>query len=191
MFLIQLLCDYFDISLSYSGRRSTTSQYDQENVKSPSVYSSHSTFTPHRSHRRPSSSLLSTQSSRVDSKVIYDETWSSTKRNNPRIAAFLNYIHEEFDNRIKQVPTERKSMRIKNTYQVPTRHSIQERTYPTINETKLCLHIAVNGMSKSLRGQVPLANLDINRGDFGDDAGMFLDNRSFSFVGKLSQGHIV
>ncbi|CAF0732894.1 unnamed protein product [Adineta ricciae] len=173
----------YDYNLSYSVRRPSWSQYDQENVKPLSLYNSHSILTPHRSHRRLSSSSLSTPSSRIDSKVIYDELWSSTKRNNPRIDAFLNYIHGEFDNRTKQVPTERRSMRIKNSHQVPTRHSIQERIYPTINETKLCLHIAVNGMSKSLRGQIPLSNLDINRGDFGDDAGMFVDNRSFSFVG--------
>jgi hypothetical protein len=36
-----------------------------------------------------------------------------------------------------------------------------------------------------MRGQLPLSNLNLTDGDFGDDAGMFVENRDFSFVGKL------
>ncbi|UJR26772.1 hypothetical protein I4U23_008086 [Adineta vaga] len=172
----------YDYTSSYSGRRSSLSQYSQGNVKPRSIYSSHSSFVPNRSHRKLSPSSLSTISSRTESKIIYDETRFSTKSYNPRINTFLEYIYEKFDNKTKQVSNERQSICSK-TYQVPKRPTIPERIYPTINETKLRLNIAVNGMSKSLRGQVPLSNLNINKGDFGDDAGMFVDNRSFCFVG--------
>jgi hypothetical protein len=36
-----------------------------------------------------------------------------------------------------------------------------------------------------MRGQLPLSNLNLINGDFGDDAGMFVDNRDYCFVGKL------
>jgi hypothetical protein len=49
---------------------------------------------------------------------------------------------------------------------------------------KLALRIAVNGASKDMRGQCPASNLSLIDGDFGDDAGMFVDNEDTSFVGK-------
>ena len=44
--------------------------------------------------------------------------------------------------------------------------------------------MAVNGASKSMRGELPLSNLNLSNGDFGGDAGMFMENRDFCFVGK-------
>ncbi len=52
-------------------------------------------------------------------------------------------------------------------------------------KTKLCLRIAVNGASKSMRGELPLSNLNLTNGDFGDDAGMIVENRDYCFVGML------
>ena len=36
-----------------------------------------------------------------------------------------------------------------------------------------------------MRGDFPLSNLNLNKGDFGDDAGMNFENRDYCFVGKL------
>lgn len=46
--------------------------------------------------------------------------------------------------------------------------------------------MAVNGASKFMKGQVPVSNLNLINGDFGDDAGIFMENRDFCFVGKNS-----
>ncbi|CAF0926070.1 unnamed protein product [Didymodactylos carnosus] len=51
------------------------------------------------------------------------------------------------------------------------------------NDKVSCLRIAVNGASKSMRGQLPMGNMNLTNGDFGDDAGMILENRDFCFVG--------
>jgi hypothetical protein len=54
-----------------------------------------------------------------------------------------------------------------------------------MSKNKLCLRVAVNGASKSMRGQLPLSNLNLTNGDFGDDAGMIVDKRDYYFVGKF------
>jgi hypothetical protein len=67
------------------------------------------------------------------------------------------------------------------TYPTSPREIIHERIYPRKN---LILNIAVNGASKSMRGQLPISNFSLDNGDFGDDAGMFVENRDFCIVGK-------
>lgn len=69
-----------------------------------------------------------------------------------------------------------------STYKESNGQIIHERVYP--GTSKLCLRVAVNGASKSMRGQLPLANLNLVNGDYGDDAGMIVDNRDYSFVGE-------
>jgi hypothetical protein len=49
--------------------------------------------------------------------------------------------------------------------------------------------VAVNGASKSMWGQLPLSNLNLSNGDFGDDAGMICENRNFCFIGKLNKAN--
>ena len=36
-----------------------------------------------------------------------------------------------------------------------------------------------------MHGNFPLTNINLNKGDFGDDAGMIVDNRDYCFVGKF------
>jgi len=36
-----------------------------------------------------------------------------------------------------------------------------------------------------MRGELPSSNLNLNNGDFGDDAGVFVENRDFCFIGKF------
>ena len=80
-----------------------------------------------------------------------------------------------------EILSKRKSSRT-STYQESNGQIIHERVYPGTN--KLRLRVAVNGASKSMRGQLPLANLNLVNGDYGDDAGMIVDNRDYSFVGE-------
>ena len=70
------------------------------------------------------------------------------------------------------------------TYQVSNGQIIHERVYPAIKSGKLHLSVAVNGASKAMRGQLPLANLNLTNGDFGDDAGMVIENPDYCFVGQ-------
>ncbi|CAF1190055.1 unnamed protein product [Adineta steineri] len=163
-------------------RRSNYYQYGQENISPPLSRNYQSNFTPDSSPRHSSNSSSSTSSSRTEPKIIYDDTWLTNKQYNPRINAFLDYVHDRFNNKTKQLCTERKSTR-SSIHEISPRSTISETIYPIIKEKKLCLHIAVNGVSKSLRGQIPLSNLNINNGDFGDDAGMFVDTRNSCFVG--------
>jgi len=158
------LCSLPYKSISYS----TFHQYNQENINPQTHHKYHSTFTPNHSRRNSSSNTF-----RIGSKIIYDETCLSNKQYNKRVAAFIDHIDEKFNTKIDQISNEHKSSR-PCTYQVSTGHIIQ-----------LYLHIAVNGASKSMRGQLPLSNLNLNNGDFGDDAGMFIENRDFCFIGKL------
>jgi hypothetical protein len=105
---------------------------------------------------------------RIQPKLIYDETWLSNKQYNARV---------------DKISSKRKASRT-STYQESNGQIIHERVYPgVVMKSKLCLRIAVNGASKSMRGQLPLANLNLINGDFGDDAGMIVDNRDYSFVG--------
>ena len=108
---------------------------------------------------------------RIPPKIIYDETWLSNKQYNSRVAA---------------IPAKHKTPQT-STYQQANGQIIHERIYPAVGKDKLCLSIAVNGASKSMRGQLPLANLNLTNGDFGDDAGMIVDNRDYSFVGEKFQ----
>jgi hypothetical protein len=140
-------------------------------------HKNYSTFTPYHSNRDSSSSSKPFQ---IGSKIIYDETWSSNKQYNARVAAFIDHIHEKFNIKTDEISNEHKSQRA-CTYQVSTVQTNHEQIYPR----KLCLHIAVNGVSKSIQGQLPLLNLNINNGDFGDDAGMFVENGDFCFLGKF------
>lgn len=138
----------------------------------------HSTFTPHHSHRNSSSF-------RKGSTIIYDETWPSNKHYNSRVAAFIDQIDEKFDTETDEISPEYKISRAP-TYQVTTGQVIHERIYPSRLEKELSLRMAVNGASKSMRGQVPISNLNLLSGDFGDDAGVFMENRNFCFVGKFN-----
>ena len=36
-----------------------------------------------------------------------------------------------------------------------------------------------------MRDRIPSSNLNLNDGDFGDDAGLFVENRDFCFAGKF------
>lgn len=115
---------------------------------------------------------------RIQPKLIYDETWLSNKQYNTRVTA-----HPKKD---LETPSKRKSPRT-STYQVSNGQVVHERIYPGNMKNKLCLRVAVNGASKSMRGELPLSNLNLTNGDFGDDAGMFVDNRDYCFVGKYIQ----
>ncbi|CAF1251591.1 unnamed protein product [Rotaria sordida] len=116
---------------------------------------------------------------RIEPTIIYDETWLSNKQYNKRVAAFIDHINTKFTNKNTEISNERKL----STYKVSTGQIIHKGIYPAKIEKHLCLRIAVNGASKSLRGQLPLSNLNLNNGDFGDDAGMIVENRNFCFVG--------
>ncbi|CAF5208822.1 unnamed protein product, partial [Rotaria magnacalcarata] len=50
-------------------------------------------------------------------------------------------------------------------------------------ERNLSLRTAVNGASKSWQGKSPLLNSNLTNGDFGDDAGMVVENKNFCFIG--------
>jgi hypothetical protein len=117
---------------------------------------------------------------RIEPKIICDETWLSNKQYNTRVTAYA-------DNPPKkkvETPVKRKSPPT-STYQVSNGQVVHERIYPAVVKNKLCLRVAVNGASKSMRGQLPLSNLNLTNGDFGDDAGMVVDNRDYCFVGKF------
>jgi len=157
--------------------------YDQENINTKTYPKYHSVFTPHRSYR-DSSSSSSTPPFRLGSKIIYDETWSSNKQYNTRVAAFIDHIDEKFNIKTDEISNKHKSSRT-CSYQISTGQIIHERIYSGRDETKLCLQIAVNGASKSMRGELPSSNLNLNNGDFGDDAGVFVENRDFCFIGKF------
>jgi hypothetical protein len=51
---------------------------------------------------------------------------------------------------------------------------------------RLGLRIAINGASKSIRGNIPLANRNLFHGDFGDDTGIIVKHRDHCFLGKLN-----
>ena len=67
---------------------------------------------------------------------------------------------------------------------VPQKH---RSSSTRMDRRKLRLNIAVNGVSKSMRGYVPISNVNLKRGDFGDDVGLFTENSQFSFVGKSKE----
>lgn len=104
---------------------------------------------------------------RIEPRLIYDETWLSNKQYNGRVSA-----------------SKRKSPRT-STYEVSNGQVVHERIYPAtaVEKKKLCLRVAVNGASKSMRGALPWSNLNLTSGDFGDDAGMIVENREHCFVG--------
>ncbi len=116
---------------------------------------------------------------RIEPKIIYDEIWLSNKQYNTRVTAQADTIPKKN----LESSSKRKSPRT-STYQVSNGQVIHERIYPGIKKQQLSLRIAVNGASKSMRGQLPLSNLNLTNGDFGDDAGMIVDNRDYCFVGK-------
>ena len=106
-------------------------------------------------------------------KLVVDETWLSNKQYNGRVAQ-----SKEF-HRSKLVKTSRTA-----TYQIGTGQLVHERIYTGAKKSKIHLAIAVNGASKSMRGQLPLSNLNLTNGDFGDDAGMIMETRDYCFVGE-------
>jgi hypothetical protein len=116
---------------------------------------------------------------RIEPKIIYDEIWLSNKQYNTRVTAQADTIPKKN----LESSSKRKSPRT-STYQVSNGQVIHERIYPGIKKQQLSLRIAVNGASKSMRGQLPLSNLNLTNGDFGDDAGMIVDNRDYCFIGK-------
>jgi hypothetical protein len=156
-------------------RRPSLFQYGEENTNPRTTQSYFSTFTPKPSHRK--SSLCT----RHRPSVIHDEIWLSNKQYNSRVTTVIDNLHEKAN---RQISDGYKSLR-SCAHQGSTGEIIYERIHPATNKTKLCLHIAVNGASKSMRGAIPLLNSNLNHGDFGDDAGMFIDNRDCCFVGKL------
>jgi hypothetical protein len=121
---------------------------------------------------------------RMQPKIVYDETWLSNKQYNTRVTAHADNKSEKTANKTNEVSSKARSPRT-STYQVSNGKVVHERVYPATVKTKLCLRVAVNGASKSMRGQLPLSNLNLKNGDFGDDAGMFVENRDYCFVGKL------
>ncbi len=136
-----------------------------------------STLTTHYSHRNSPTSSSSTI--QIGSKIIYDETWLSNKSYNPRVAACVDHIYENINAQTEQI-----SKKHRLTHKISKRQIPRERIYSQKIEKTLYLNIAINGASKSLRGQVPVSNLDLQNGDFGDDAGIFTENQDFCFVGK-------
>lgn len=60
---------------------------------------------------------------------------------------------------------------------------IRIREYNPKNQ-EVHLKLAINGVSKSMKEHIPMANLDLLEGDFGDDAGLFVENRDFYLGGK-------
>ena len=115
-------------------------------------------------------------------KIIYDETWVSNKQYNTCVTAHPDNTSEKVPNKTTEISLKSKPRTC--TYQVSNGKVVHERIYPATAKTKLCLRVAVNGASKSMRGELPLSNLNLTNGDFGDDAGMFVDNRDYCFVGK-------
>ncbi|CAF4823043.1 unnamed protein product [Rotaria socialis] len=126
---------------------------------------------------------IKSSSFRIEPKLIYEETWLSNKRYNTRVAANIDNRKTEMTiEKSNQTTPKRKSSRT-CTYQVSNGQVVHERIYAPTIKPKLCLRIAVNGASKSMRGQLPLSNLNLTNGDFGDDAGMIVENRDYCFVG--------
>lgn len=117
---------------------------------------------------------------RIQPQIVYDEIWLSNKQYNTRVTA----VPEKKSPKKFETISKGKSPRT-STYQVSNGRVVHERIYPGISKDKLCLRVAVNGASKSMRGQLPLANLNLTNGDFGDDAGMFVNNRDYCFVGSF------
>ena len=99
--------------------------------------------------------------------------------------ALIDHIHQEFDRDAIQPPHRPRSSRA-CIYQVSTGHPSNERRSSSTKEKTLSVRIAVNGVSKSVSGHLPLSNLDLTRGDFGDDAGMVVENEGISFIGALN-----
>ncbi|CAF1015588.1 unnamed protein product [Adineta ricciae] len=128
-----------------------------------------------QSHRRHPAAFTSF---RNQPKITYDETWLCNKQYNTRVAAQV----EKSVQRKISTTVKRKSPKT-STYQEPNGKIVHERVYPATVNTRFCFRIAVNGASKSMRGELPLSNLNLSNGDFGDDAGMFMENRNFCFVG--------
>jgi len=116
---------------------------------------------------------------RIQPKIVYDEIWLSNKQYNARVSA----IPEKKSSSHKFETISKGKTPRTSTYQVSNGRVVHERIYPGVVKEKLCLRVAVNGASKSMRGQLPLANLNLTNGDFGDDAGMFVNNRDHCFVG--------
>jgi hypothetical protein len=164
-------------STKKSVRHSNSHRYSQENINPQPDYKYCSTFTPNRSSRFSSSSQLKP-------KIIYDDSWFSNKQYNDRVTLCVDHLYEKFNNKTEEIPDKYKSL-CSFTYQAPTGKRIHEKIYPEIKNRKLYLNIAVNGASKSMQGDFPLSNLNLNKGDFGDDAGMNFENRDYCFVGKL------
>ncbi|CAF1010847.1 unnamed protein product [Rotaria sp. Silwood1] len=131
-------------------------------------------------HNRQYETKLS--SFHIEPKIIYDEIWLSNKQYNTRVTSYIDNKQEKFLNKNNLTSYKRKSSRT-CTYQVSNGQVVHERIYPATIKTKLCLRVAVNGASKSMRGQLPLSNLNLTNGDFGDDAGMIVENRDYCFVG--------
>ncbi|CAF2738219.1 unnamed protein product [Rotaria sp. Silwood2] len=124
----------------------------------------------------------SSSSVRIEPKIIYDEIWLSNKQYNTRVTAYTDNKQEKITDKNNPISFKRKSSRT-CTYQVSNGQVIHERIYPPTIKTKLHLRVAVNGASKSMRGQLPLSNLNLTNGDFGDDAGMIVENHDYCFVG--------
>jgi len=134
-----------------------------------------STSSEQSSSRQPSQEntrpICST--TKIEPKLFVEEIWSSNKHYNKRVAAISAESTSE-----KCSSTSKTS-----TYQISTGQIVHERIYPAVKQDKLHLSVAVNGASKAMRGQLPLANLNLTNGDFGDDAGMVIENSDFCFVG--------
>jgi hypothetical protein len=132
---------------------------------------------PHHQHEPHSTYRLCP----IEPKCLVDETWPSNKRYNARVTASTESTDDHSTPQLNKQQTSRTC-----TYQVSNGQIIHERIYPAVNKGKLHLSVAVNGASKSMRGQLPLANLNLTNGDFGDDAGMILENSDYCFVGEYS-----
>ncbi|CAF3211707.1 unnamed protein product [Rotaria socialis] len=155
-----------DIS-SYSNYR----QYDEENKNRKSNPSHVTVFTPDRSYR---------YSSRIEQKIVYNENWLSKNEHNIRVAAFIDRLHEKCITNYTQVSNECKSSRCNK---LPVDENNHRKASVDKTERNLSLRIAVNGASKSWQGKSPLLNSNLTNGDFGDDAGMAVENKNFCFVG--------
>lgn len=122
----------------------------------------------------------SRQNSQENAYPLYsvDEIWSSNKQFNTRVTSHADE---------KKISiTEQRQVPRTSTYRVPNGQVVHERVYGATKGKKLHLCVAVNGASKSMRGQLPLSNLNLTNGDFGDDAGMIVENRDYCFVGSSS-----
>lgn len=123
---------------------------------------------------------ISNYSSRaIENKLFVDETWLSNKHYNQRVASSVDSSEVQRSNRYKLNKFSRTA-----TYQAPDGKIVHERVYPPMKREKVHLDVAVNGASKSMRGQLPLSNLNLTNGDFGDDAGMIMETQDYVFVGK-------